>query len=237
MHGLLIATTSSKGTFSGIFQTYGYYGVFFMIFLESVGIPVPGEITLVAAGIYASTNPSTSPYLIVIASILGGGLGSVVGYIIGSSGGFRLVRKYGKRIGLNDERLKVGHYVFNKRGLVVVIAGRFVSVLRAFLGIFAGINKMNFKKFIVANFVGAVLWSLFYGIGSYKLGATINKVSSVMTYILVPVAVIAIVGAIIFIKKNESKLIKRAEEAYPGSIDEIMSNHLNKNMQGYTDHF
>ncbi len=189
-----------------------------MIFVESVGIPVPGEITLVAAGIYASTRPNESIFLIVLAAILGAFIGSLAGYLIGATGGFKLIHKHGKKIGITEPRLKLGHYVFNRRGVLVVVLGRFVSGLRAFLGLFAGLTRMRLRSFLIANMSGAIIWSSLYGFGSYQLGSTINKLSSILTYVLVPVALILIVAAVVFLKKNEEKLIAKAEEAYPGPL-------------------
>jgi membrane protein DedA with SNARE-associated domain len=200
-----------------------YIAVFVLVFLEALAIPFfPGEITLVTAGIYASQNHGTSPYVIVLAAIVGGFLGSLGGYFIGFYGGFKLAVNRGKRIGLTYERLKVGHYAFAKMGIWIVILGRFVSLFRSLLGLLAGITRMPKIRFLIANLVGIVAWSSLYGFGSYTLGNSIKHYSTIFTYVALPVVVVALIIGVILLKKNEKRLVLKAEQAYPGPIEHLI---------------
>ncbi len=190
-----------------------------MVFLESMALPLPGEITLISAGIYAAQNHSTSPVVLVIVAVLGGFLGSFAGYLIGYFGGFTLIINKGKKIGLTYERIKVGHYAFAKMGLWIVLLGRFVTVFRSLLGLLAGITRMPRWKFLIADLIGAIAWSSFWGFASYSLGNIIKHYSSIVTYVAIPVALIVIVVGFILLKKNEKRLIRKAEEMYPGPIE------------------
>jgi membrane protein DedA with SNARE-associated domain len=206
---------------SSLLAQSSYLGVFVLIFLESMALPIPGEITLISAEIYASQNHAASPIVIVVAAILGAFLGSLAGYMIGYFGGFKLVVNKGRRIGLTYERIKVGHYAFAKFGIWIVLFGRFATVFRSLLGLLSGITRMPRVKFLVANLGGAIAWSSAYGFGSYSLGNTIKRYSTIFTYVAVPVAIIVIVIGFILLKKNEKRLIRKAEEMYPGPIEHL----------------
>src|SRR5205085_3803299 len=98
-----------------LLATYGYWAVFVFIAIESMGIPFPGETMLLVAAIYAGTTHRLSILLVIVAAASGAILGDNLGFIIGRVGGYRLLRPYGHYTGLNQRKLKMGHYLFLKR--------------------------------------------------------------------------------------------------------------------------
>ena len=98
-------------------------------------------------------------------------MGDNIGYAIGYFGGRRLLLQYGRYVFLNRHRLRKLETFFDKYGNKVVAISRFIAGLRQFNGIIAGMGKMKWSKFVFFNFIGAVLWVLFWSSSAYFLGS------------------------------------------------------------------
>ena len=121
--------------------TYGYWAVFFFVAIESIGIPFPGETMLLVAAIDAGTTHQLSIPLVIVAATCGAIVGDNIGFWIGREGGYRVLRRYGRYIGFDVRKLKVGIYLFRRHGGKVVFFGRFVAVLRAWAAFLAGVKS------------------------------------------------------------------------------------------------
>ena len=163
--------------FIGLLHAYGYVGLALIVGLESLGLPLPGEGLLIMSAIYAGSTHELNPDLVGVAAALGSIAGQMAGYGIGLSVGYRLLRRYGARIGLTCRRLALGRLLFRRHGVKVIIIGRFVIVLRTIAALLAGANRMPLQRFIVANVVGSVAWAAFYSIGASMLGTQMKHAS------------------------------------------------------------
>jgi membrane protein DedA with SNARE-associated domain len=150
-------------------QDYGYLAVSLGILLEDFGLPTPGE-TLLVAGAIAASSGTLNLYLLLFLAWVGAVIGDNIGYVIGRTGGHRLMVRYGARIGITDERLKQVEGFFERYGGWVIVFARFVVIMRQFNGIVAGTLEMHWLRFLVLNAIGAGLWVGFWGILSYWLG-------------------------------------------------------------------
>src|SRR5438034_5864489 len=155
--------------------TYGYWAVFVFVAIESTGLPFPGETMLLVAAIYAGKTHHLFIPLVIVAAASGAILGDNVGFWIGREGGYRLLRRYGRYIRLDERKLKLGQYLFLKHGGKVVFFGRFIAVLRAFAALLAGTNRMPWPRFLLFNALGGIVWATLYGIGGYVLGNNIHR--------------------------------------------------------------
>jgi membrane protein DedA with SNARE-associated domain len=198
-----------------LLATYGYLAVFFFIALESTGIPLPGETMLITAALYAGSTHRLQIVLVIAFAAAGAIVGDNLGFAVGHWGGYRLVRRYGRYIRLDESRLKLGQYLFRKHGGKVVFFGRFVSILRAYAAFLAGTNRMPWRRFLVFNAAGGIVWSTLYGTGAYLLGTQIHNLTRTTAIVFGALAVIAIVAGIVVLRRNEARLIKEAEEAIP----------------------
>jgi membrane protein DedA with SNARE-associated domain len=99
-----------------LFSTYGYWVVGGIIALESMGLPLPGEATLIAAAIYAGSTQQLNIWLVIAAAAIGAILGDNIGYWIGREIGYRLLLRYGHYLQLTDARIKLGQYLFSRHG-------------------------------------------------------------------------------------------------------------------------
>src|SRR5213592_3083604 len=148
-----VATT----TLQHYLATYGYLAVFIFVAIESAGIPFPGETMLLIAAIYAGRTHHLSLPLVIVAAASGAILGDNVGFWIGREGGYRLLRRYGRYIWLDERKLRLGKYLFLKYGGTVVFFGRFIAVLRAWAAFLAGTNRTRWGPFVFCYAIGGIV--------------------------------------------------------------------------------
>lgn len=199
-------------------ETYGYWAVFLAVGAESLGVPVPGETTLITAALYAGSTHRLDIVLIVVVASLAAIIGDNIGYLLGRVGGYRLVRRYGHYVRVDEAKIKVGRYLFDRHGGKVVFFGRFVSVLRTYAAFLAGTNLMRWPKFLFYNAAGGILWATLYGVGAFALGSAIHGLNTDVTYVGVAIAVAAIVTVFLITRRRMKSLEARAEAAYPGPL-------------------
>ena len=201
-----------------LIHNYGYWAVFVFVAVESLGVPIPGETAVIAAGAYVGATHKLNPWGIFAVAALAAILGSIVGYWIGAKGGFALARRYGNKVRLDERKLKVGRYVLDRQGAKVVFLGRFISILRTYVAFLAGTLHMKWLKFLAASIAGAIVWSGIYTAVSYKAANTIKRLSGVLDIALGLTAVAVVIIVLLLVRQQVSKLGDKAEAAYPGPL-------------------
>jgi membrane protein DedA with SNARE-associated domain len=199
-------------------STLGYIAVALFVGIEGIGIPLPGETMLITAAVFAAAGHLSIAGVIAAAAV-GAIVGNCIGFGVGWFGGYRLLRRFGKYVRLNEPQVKVGRYIFMRYGSKVVFFGRFVSILRTYLAFLAGANRMPRPRFLLAITAGAVVWATVYGVGAYALGSQISHLSAPVEIALIALAVVAIIAGIIFIRFQGKRLEAKAEEAFPGPLE------------------
>ena len=86
-----------------LIEEYGYVGVGFIVGLESIGLPFPGEIALVSAAIYAGTSNHLTIAYVILAAFAGAVLGTSLGFWLGREIGFPFIVRYGPHVGQSCE--------------------------------------------------------------------------------------------------------------------------------------
>jgi membrane protein DedA with SNARE-associated domain len=200
-----------------LIATYGYVAIALIIGLESMGLPLPGESALVLAALYAGRHDQSISG-VVAAAATGAILGDNIGYWIGREFGYRLLLRYGGAIGLSESKIKLGQYLFLRHGGKVVFFGRFVAVLRVLAAFLAGVNRMDWGRFLLANAAGGILWASIVGFGAYALGRAVLKATGPLGIGLVFAGVAIVVGVLLFARSHEAELEARAEQALPGPL-------------------
>jgi len=198
--------------------TYGYLAVALFVAAESIGVPAPGETVLIVAAIYAGHTHHLSPWIIFLTAAAAAIVGDNIGYWVGDKVGYRLVRRYGARLRIDQSKLKIGRYLFDRHGGKVVFFGRFISVLRTYAAFLAGSNRMDWRKFVAYNAAGGIVWAAVYTLLAYVVGDAFRKSSGTINVMLAAAAVVAIVTGILVLRRQASKLAARAELAYPGTL-------------------
>lgn len=137
---------------------YGYLVVFFGVMLESVGIPLPGETILIAAGLLVHQG-SLNPGETIVFGILGTTIGNQLGYWVGRQGGHPFVLQWGHYVGITPERLLRMEGFFARHGGKAVFLARFIPGLRAFGALVAGISRMHWWTFLFYNVLAGAVWA------------------------------------------------------------------------------
>jgi membrane protein DedA with SNARE-associated domain len=175
----------------------GYAGIFFLMMLESMVVPVPSEFVMPFAG-FLVVQGNFNFTLVIFASSLGSITGSLIFYYIGKTGGHSLVEKYGKYVLVDTEDIKKTEKWFNRRGEITIFIARLVPVVRHLISLIAGIGKMNVKKFTLYTILGAALWN---GILTYLgviLGQHWNEVNQYAKELDVGIVILLVIGCVYF---------------------------------------
>ncbi len=218
----VIAAFFSTHTLNHLLSQYGYAAVFAFVMVESLGIPFPGETMVIAAALYGGAHHKLTVWLLWASAAGGAIVGDNIGFAVGHWGGYRLLCRYGRRIRLDEAKLKVGRLIFDRHGGKVVFFGRFVSVLRTYAAFLAGTNRMHWLRFLAFNAAGGVVWSGIFAVGFYYAGHALAKLRTPFDIGLGVGAAIIVVGFIVWIRRHEQRLEAEAERAYPGPLDDHM---------------
>ena len=195
------------------FNQHGYWAVGVALLLENAGVPVPGESILLLAGFLCySQHQLHLPYVIVI-GIAAATLGDNLGYLVGHRGGRPLLTHYQRFFRISPEHLDRGERLFKKYGPVTVFFARFVFGMRVITGPLAGILRMEWKRFVLFNFLGAATWvTVIAGVG-YVFGsqfATLLRVIKGADFVIV--GVVVVVGIIIWWRKRSTSGLNSSED-------------------------
>jgi membrane protein DedA with SNARE-associated domain len=201
---------------TNLITSYGYWIVGIIVGLESLGVPLPGETTLILASVYAGSSHRLSISLVILAAAAGAIVGDNLGYQIGRRVGYPFLRRYGRYIRLDESRLKVGEYLFQRFGGRVVFFGRFVPFLRILAAVLAGTDRVPLHRFVVANAAGGILWATLVGTLSYVIGAAVQ---GPLTYAGYGLALLVTAASWLLWRHFLPQLQEQAEKALPGPLD------------------
>lgn len=175
---------------------YGYFGIFAVLLLEVVGIPFPAETTLTLSGI-EWTNGVFSLVPLLLVAALGNIIGSSIAFVIGRYLGRPVIVRYGKYVGITDERLNKANDTFAKYRTSVVIFSKFIAGIRVLVPYLAGMNRMSFPLFTLYNAISALAWSAtFIVLGKY-IGIVWTRYHHVLQPYLWPAAGVVVGGVIV----------------------------------------
>ena len=194
-----------------VVHVYGYGAVALAVGVESIGIPFPGEATLVAAALYAGATHRLSILGVVLAALAGAVIGDSIGFWLGRAFGLPLLRRFGPVVRMIPPRIRLGQYLFLRHGGKLVFFGRFTAVLRAMAAILAGANRMAWPRFLVFNAAGGLVWSTLYGVGAYVLGHQVHRLLGPLGIALSTLALLLLVTGFVLLRRNEARLQAEAD--------------------------
>jgi len=190
-----------------------YLIVTLVIGIESMGIPVPGEITLVTAALMA-IGGVTNPWFVAIAASVGAIGGDSLGYLFGRRGGRGLLERFGRRFPrhFGPAHLARAERMFKRWGVWAVFFGRFVALLRILAGPLAGALHVPYRKFLVANAAGGIVWSFGTTFVIYFVGRVAEKWLKDFSYIALIIAVVGGIATTLVLRHRATAAHKKAEE-------------------------
>ena len=194
-----------------------YLTVGLIIGLESLGIPLPGEIALVSAALLSTRESlDINPVWVGVAAITGAIIGDTIGYTIGRKFGMSLFERLGRRF---PKHFGTGHVALAKQlfarwGVWAVFFGRFIALLRILAGPLAGALRMRYPFFLAANASGAICWAGGTTAVVYFLGIAAEKWLSRFSWVALVIAVIIGVGMTLLLKDRTRRLIAQLESEH-----------------------
>jgi len=164
---------SWQGELLGFLHSYGLDALGLVLFLESIGLPLPGESLLIAAGALAGEG-RFNPWAVGAVAVAAAVLGDNLGYLVGRRAGRPLILKHGRRLGITPERFARVEALLARRGWLIVAGARFVVLLRQLNGLVAGSAAMPWRSFLAANIAGAAVWVGLWTTLAYQLGSRLH---------------------------------------------------------------
>jgi len=183
-----------------IISSLGYPGVFILMAMESMVLPVPSELVMPFAGFLVSQG-EFSFWLVAVVSAFGCLLGSLLSYAIGYYGATPLVKHYGKYFLVHKKHLDSMEHYFQKHGGITVFVTRFVPVVRHISSIPAGAGRMNLWSFSALTLVGAFIWNTFLLWIGFVLGRNWGIIGR-YTAITDAVVLIILAGGVLYLYKT-----------------------------------
>jgi membrane protein DedA with SNARE-associated domain len=200
-----------------------------VVMIESLGIPIPGEIVLVSAALLTSVHTlhGVSPVWLGVSGAAGAIIGDSIGYAIGHRWGQPLFdwlgRKFPKHFG--PAHVAYAERIFHRWGMLAVFFGRFIALLRIFAGPLSGSLKMPYHKFIIANAAGGICWAGGLTAAIYFLGEVAEAWFSRFSYVALGVAIIGGLVIGLIIKRRTSQIAER-EHAERQAAEETAGSDL-----------
>jgi len=186
-----------------------YLVVGLVVGIESLGVPLPGEIVLVAAAVMASRHElDVSPGWIAVAAAAGAVIGDSIGYGLGHRHGMGLFTWAGTKFPrhFGPAHVAAAERLFARWGLLAVFFGRFVALLRIFAGPLAGALRMHYPRFLVANVLGAVCWATATTFAVYLLGIAAERYLQEFSWVALVAVVLGGVVVAIVARRRAARL-------------------------------
>ena len=198
-----------------IMNQFGYFGIFFLIFIENIFPPIPSEVVLLFGG-FMTTYSKLNLFGMIIFSTLGSTVGAIVLYYIGKILNKERLKKIvsgkiGKVLRLKASDIEKADKWFDTKGNRTVFFWRVFPVVRGLISIPAGMSEMIMSKFLLYTITGSLIWNtVLLFIGS-KVGENWKKIEQIMnqySHIILIILIIAFIGFVIyhFSKKKKKKV-------------------------------
>ncbi len=197
-----------------IMNQFGYFGIFFLIFIENVFPPIPSEVVLLFGG-FMTTYTELNILLMIVFSTLGSVVGAIVLYYVGKIlNKERLKRivsgKVGKILRLKTSDIDKADHWFDTKGNKTVFFCRFIPVVRSLISIPAGMSEMAMGKFLLYTTAGSAIWNSVLLIVGNKVGENWESILGIMdqySHIVLILLVILFVAFLVYFFgfRNKSK--------------------------------
>ena len=193
-----------------IMNQLGYFGIFFLIFIENIFPPIPSEVVLLFGG-FMTTYSKLNLFGMIIFSTLGSTVGAIVLYYIGKILNKERLKKIvsgkiGKVLRLKASDIEKADKWFDTKGNKTVFFCRFIPVVRSLISIPAGMSEMIMSKFLLYTITGSLIWNTVLLFVGSKVGENwkkenwkkIEQIMSQYSHIILIILIIAFIGFVIY---------------------------------------
>jgi membrane protein DedA with SNARE-associated domain len=182
-----------------LIESYGYAIIVVLVMAEGVGLPLPGETALITAAAFSAQSHRISIIGVILASFVGATAGGLGGYWIGKAGGLPFLTRRGHIFGITTERIAKARKFFTEHGPKAVFIGRFIAIVRIFAGIIAGVTNMRFGIFLLWNALGALVWSVVFGVLGYEFGNNLPRLEHLVGRTsLIALGIVVVIGLFVW---------------------------------------
>ena len=196
-----------------VVESFGYFGVAFMIALENLIPPIPSEVVLPLAGFLVGQG-RFSFLPVVFAATIGSVVGALILYVIGSGvGELRLrylIRRFGRFVLMDEGDLDKSREWFQRHGTKAVLFGRLMPGVRSLISIPAGIVGMSLWQFVLYTTVGSLVWNVTLISMGWALGNQWEKVEGYTSILQYVVIVTLAIAALWFVWSRRDRVRHRA---------------------------
>ncbi len=186
-------------------ESWGYLGIFCMMFLESSFFPFPSEVAMIPAG-YLVFQGKMNIFLAFFAGTFGSLMGAIFNYYLCYFFGRSLIEKYGKYVGIDDEKMQKFESFFKRHGEISTFNCRLIPGIRQYISLPAGLARMNIFRFSLFTTLGAGIWvAILLGLG-YFLGQNetiLKEKLHIVTIILLFFVILTFIVYFYFYKKRK----------------------------------
>ncbi|WP_433595616.1 DedA family protein [Lysinibacillus xylanilyticus] len=188
-----------------LIEHYGYFGIILILVGGIVGLPLPDEIFLTYVG-YSVYQETLAHIPALISAIIGAAGGITLSYYIGYKFGLPLLRKYGSKVHITEQKIDFTKNLFKKIGPVLLLIGYFIPGVRHLTAYIAAINNYPFKKFAFFAYTGATIWTFTFITLGKVLGEKWHYVAFYLSHysIYVIVLFIIIMSIVYFVFKRKN---------------------------------
>ncbi|HEY8782017.1 MAG TPA: VTT domain-containing protein [Mucilaginibacter sp.] len=171
----------------------GFYFLLIVVFAETglfFGFFLPGDYLLFMAGLLCSTGKfDISIFTLVLSLMAAGILGNFAGYWFGYRTGPALFKKENSLF-FKKHYIKIAEDFYAKHGGMAIVLGRFFPIIRTFAPIFAGVVRVDLKKFTIYNCIGSIAWVNTFTLAGFFLGRRYPQLKDYLEYIVLGLIVV-----------------------------------------------
>ena len=185
-------------------SSWGYWGIFIMMAIESTVIPLPSEVVMIPAG-YLVQQEKMDVLLVIASGTLGSVVGALLNYYLAKILGRTLIQKYGKYFFMPPERLFRVERFFETHGSFSTFSGRLIPVVRHLISIVAGFALMKKRTFILYTGVGAGIWVTVLTALGYFIGQNEQLIKESLQFIVFSILALLVIGTLVYVKIYKKK--------------------------------
>lgn len=188
-------------------SAFGYFGIFFLMFLESSFIPFPSEVVMIPAG-YLAHQGEMNFFVAILCGILGSLCGALLNYYLALIFGREILIKFGKYVLFDEKTMIKMEAFFAKHGHISTFSGRLIPVIRQYISLPAGLGKMPLALFCFYTSLGAGIWVIILATLGYFLGQNEALLKEYLHIITIALVLLVCIGIAIYIYWQRKKANK-----------------------------
>jgi len=168
---------------TGIIASAGYWGVGLLMFFETMFPPIPSEVIMPLAGVYAAQQDLTL-WGVILAGTVGALVGNVLWFVLAWKLGLerfeQFLIRYGRIFTMDETEIARGRKLFADYGGAIVGVGRVIPTIRSLISVPAGLVRMEVRTFLFYTSVGTFVWTMGLAVAGYLLGTRFADIDRIL---------------------------------------------------------